>query len=105
MVATTIHLLRHGEVHNPAGVLYGRLPGYHLSERGREMAGRVADHLAGELVPAPGMIGAERADVVAVFASPMERAQETATPIAAAFGLADPAPTSGCSRRRTGSRG
>jgi broad specificity phosphatase PhoE len=87
MVATTIHLMRHGEVHNPAGVLYGRLPGYHLSERGREMAQRVADHLAGELEPAPGLIRADRADVVAVFASPMERAQETAAPIAEAFGL------------------
>jgi broad specificity phosphatase PhoE len=87
MVATTIHLLRHGEVENPTGVLYGRLPGYHLSARGREMAERVAAHLAGELTPEPGTIGAERADVVAVFASPMERAQETATPIAEAFGL------------------
>ena len=38
MVATTLHLLRHGEVHNPTGVLYGRLPGYHLSERGRAQA-------------------------------------------------------------------
>ncbi len=84
MVATTIHLMRHGEVENPTGVLYGRLPGYHLSERGRAMAERVAAHLAGE--PAPEE-RAERADVVAVFASPMERAQETATPIAEAFGL------------------
>ncbi|GAA2720184.1 histidine phosphatase family protein [Cellulomonas aerilata] len=76
MVATTIHLLRHGEVHNPAGVLYGRLPGYHLSKRGVAMAERVAQHLAGE-----------HADVVAVLASPMERAQETAAPIARAFDL------------------
>ena len=38
MVATTIHLMRHGEVHNPEGVLYGRLPGYRLSERGLAMA-------------------------------------------------------------------
>ena len=47
MVATTIHLMRHGEVHNPDGVLYGRLPGYRLSERGRAMADMVAAHLAG----------------------------------------------------------
>ena len=40
---TVVHLLRHGEVHNPTGVLYGRLPGYHLSELGRAMAERVAD--------------------------------------------------------------
>jgi hypothetical protein len=40
MVTTIVHLMRHGEVHNPAGVLYGRLPDYHLSERGRAMATR-----------------------------------------------------------------
>jgi len=87
MVATTVHLMRHGEVHNPAGVLYGRLPGYHLSERGVAMAERVAGHLAGEPGPAPDGERREPADVVAVFASPMERAQETAAPVAAAFGL------------------
>ncbi|MET0787796.1 MAG: histidine phosphatase family protein [Cellulomonas sp.] len=80
MVATTIHLMRHGEVHNPDGVLYGRLPGYRLSERGRAMADMVADHLAGSS-------GGARRDVVAVIASPLQRAQETAAPIAAAFGV------------------
>lgn len=80
MPTTTVHLLRHGEVHNPTGVLYGRLPGFHLSDRGRQMAERVAAHLAGELE-------AERRDVVHVVASPLQRAQETAEPIAAAFGL------------------
>ena len=44
MVATTVHLMRHGEVHNPGGVLYGRLPGYRLSERGRAMA-RIAGRI------------------------------------------------------------
>ncbi|WP_028050167.1 histidine phosphatase family protein [Cellulomonas sp. URHD0024] len=97
MVATTIHLMRHGEVHNPAGVLYGRLPGYHLSERGAAMAQTVADHLGGTSSGAPGgerrvrdtQVSAPpaRRDVVAVIASPLQRAQETATPIAAAFGL------------------
>jgi broad specificity phosphatase PhoE len=82
MVATTIHLLRHGEVHNPEGVLYGRLPGYRLSERGRAMAQTVAGHLSGQ-----GDDGSPRRDVVAVVASPLQRAQETAAPIAAAFGL------------------
>lgn len=43
---TVVHLMRHGEVHNPDGVLYGRRPGYHLSELGRQMADRVAEHLA-----------------------------------------------------------
>ncbi len=44
---TTVHLLRHGEVHNPEGVLYGRLPDYHLSTRGKEMAEVVAEAIGG----------------------------------------------------------
>ncbi len=80
MVATTVHLLRHGEVHNPQGILYGRLPGYRLSERGRAMAQTVADHLAG-------LAGHPRHDVTVVVASPLQRAQETAAPVGAAFGL------------------
>ena len=67
---TTVHVMRHGEVHNPEGILYGRLPDYHLSERGRAQAQRVAEVLADR-------------DIVAVIASPLERAQETATPVAA----------------------
>ncbi|MGO1497115.1 MAG: histidine phosphatase family protein, partial [Agrococcus casei] len=38
MPATRLHLVRHGEVHNPDGILYGRIPGYRLSERGERMA-------------------------------------------------------------------
>jgi len=71
---TTVHLLRHGEVHNPNGVLYGRLPGYHLSSTGRVMAAAAADFFS------------ER-PVAAVFASPLERAQETARPVAERLGL------------------
>ncbi|MGY5128925.1 histidine phosphatase family protein [Streptomyces nigrescens] len=71
---TVVHLVRHGEVHNPDGVLYGRRPGYHLSDLGRKMADRVAEHLA------------ER-DITHVVASPLERAQETAAPVAGALGL------------------
>jgi broad specificity phosphatase PhoE len=71
---TVVHLMRHGEVHNPGGVLYGRAPGYHLSELGRKMADRVAEHLADR-------------DIRYVVASPLERAQETATPIAASHAL------------------
>lgn len=71
---TVVHLLRHGEVLNPHGVLYGRLPGYHLSPLGREMADLVARHLADH-------------DVTLVCASPLDRAQETAAPIAAAHGI------------------
>ncbi len=71
---TVVHLMRHGEVHNPEGVLYGRRPGYHLSDLGRKMADRVAEHLADR-------------DITHVVASPLERAQETASPIADAHGL------------------
>jgi broad specificity phosphatase PhoE len=71
---TTVHLLRHGEVHNPTGVLYGRLPDFHLSDLGREMAVRAAEALAGR-------------DVTVVTSSPLERAQETAAPSAEQFGV------------------
>lgn len=73
-VRTTVHLVRHGEVHNPEKVLYGRLPGYGLSDRGREQALRAAAHLGGH-------------HVTALFVSPMQRAQETAVPIAEALDL------------------
>ncbi|TAL15212.1 MAG: histidine phosphatase family protein [Frankiales bacterium] len=71
---TTVHLLRHGEVHNPDAVLYGRLPGFRLSDDGLQMAHDAADALRDR-------------DVTAVIASPLQRAQETAGPIAAVFGL------------------
>jgi len=71
---TVVHLLRHGEVANPGGVLYGRLPGYQLSELGSRMAEAVAKSLAGR-------------DVTHVVSSPLERARETAAPIAEQFGL------------------
>lgn len=73
-VRTTVHAMRHGEVFNPEKVLYGRLPGYHLSDRGRRQAQAAADWLAGH-------------DIVYVVASPLERAQETAKPIADSHGL------------------
>jgi broad specificity phosphatase PhoE len=71
---TVVHLVRHGQVENPRRVLYGRLPGYHLSLRGQAQAELLARHFAG-------------APLAAVLASPLERAQQTATPIAAAHGL------------------
>jgi broad specificity phosphatase PhoE len=82
MPSTTVHLVRHGEVHNPDAVLYGRLSGFRLSDRGVAMAERIAAHLAGS-----GPLGEDRHDVVQVVASPLQRAQETAAPVAAAFGL------------------
>lgn len=71
---TVVHLMRHGEVHNPDGVLYGRRAGYHLSELGRQMADRVAEHL-------------QERDITYVVSSPLERAQETAAPIGKTHGL------------------
>jgi broad specificity phosphatase PhoE len=71
---TVVHLLRHGEVHNPEKVLYGRLPGYRLSTLGEQMADRAAAALAEH-------------DVALVVSSPMERAQQTAAPVALHHGL------------------
>lgn len=71
---TTVHLLRHGEVENPDKLLYGRLPDYLLSERGRAMAGLAAE-------------ASRRFPVGLVVSSPLERAQETAQPVAEAHGL------------------
>jgi broad specificity phosphatase PhoE len=67
-------MLRHGEVYNPDKVLYGRLPGYRLSELGVQMAKAAAEALADR-------------DVTYLVASPLERAQQTAEPIAAQFKL------------------
>ena len=74
MTKTVVHVLRHGEVYNPEKVLYGRMPGYHLSELGAQMAKAAAQAVA------------ER-DVTFVVASPLERAQQTAEPIASQFKL------------------
>lgn len=76
MPATRLHLVRHGEVHNPARVLYGRLPDYHLSTAGRRMARAAADHVAAAARP-----------VAALYSSPLERAQESAEPFAERFDL------------------
>lgn len=74
MPADLVHLVRHGEVHNPEGILYGRIPGYHLSELGHAMA----DAAAASLAEHP---------VTALYASPLQRAQESAQPWSARFGL------------------
>ncbi len=71
---TVVHLLRHGEVHNPSGVLYGRLPGFKLSALGEQMAERAAGALADR-------------DVTHIISSPLERAQQTAAPVAARHDL------------------
>ncbi|MBK5239166.1 MAG: histidine phosphatase family protein [Actinomycetales bacterium] len=68
--------MRHGEVFNPDRVLYGRLPNYGLSELGRQMAGLAAEDLA------------SRDRVISrLIASPLQRTQESAAPIATALNL------------------
>ncbi|HMM82811.1 MAG TPA: histidine phosphatase family protein [Terrimesophilobacter sp.] len=76
MPASLIHLVRHGEVHNPDGVLYGRLPGFHLSELGARMAAAAAASVKAEGHP-----------VTKLVSSPLQRAQESAEPFAKVFGL------------------
>jgi broad specificity phosphatase PhoE len=71
---TVVHVVRHGEVYNPEGILYGRIPGFRLSTLGEQMAKVAAETLA------------ER-DVTHIVSSPLERAQQTAAPIADVFGL------------------
>jgi broad specificity phosphatase PhoE len=73
-MGTVVHMLRHGEVHNPAGILYGRLPGYRLTELGRKMAVAAAASLADR-------------DLVFLASSPLIRAQQTAQPFADQFRL------------------
>lgn len=76
MTAKQLHLVRHGEVHNPDRVLYGRIPGFVLSELGHEMARAAAEELKNSGRP-----------VAHLYASPLERAQESAAPIAELLGL------------------
>jgi len=71
---TVVHLLRHGEVHNPGKILYGRLPGFRLSDAGIAMAEKAAGWFAGR-------------DVTLLVSSPLERAQQTAAPIAEVLSL------------------
>lgn len=68
MAKSIVHLLRHGQVHNPGGVLYGRLPDFHLSDLGQEMARRMGAHTA-------------EFDLVHLVCSPLERARETMEPV------------------------
>jgi broad specificity phosphatase PhoE len=71
---TIVNLVRHGEVDNPTGVLYGRLAGFRLSPAGERMAQLAADALEGR-------------NVRVVVSSPLERAVQTAEVIAERFGV------------------
>ena len=75
MTTTTVHLVRHGEVHNPGRILYGRLPGFRLTARGEAMAVLAGEHLA-------------HRDIALIRSSPLLRAQQTAAPIARHHDLA-----------------
>ena len=76
MVATQLHLVRHGEVYNPNRVLYGRLPEYGLSEAGHQMAALAAEDLANR--------GRTFSQLIA---SPLQRTQESAAPVSKALNL------------------
>lgn len=73
-ISSSVHVVRHGEVHNPESILYGRQPGWRLSERGLAMAEAVANW-------------SKDLSLGAIHSSPLERAQQTATPIASLHGL------------------
>lgn len=68
--------MRHGEVHNPRRVLYGRLPGFGLSVDGRRMARQAADYVHSLERP-----------VAALVCSPLQRTRESAEPFTEVFGL------------------
>jgi len=70
----TVHVIRHGEVENPEKILYGRQPGWRLSARGQEMAQVIGDW-------------SKSLDLGALHVSPLQRAQETAAPIARAHAI------------------
>jgi len=76
MPANRVHLVRHGEVYNPSGVLYEQLPNFHLSEKGKLMALSAAQELKSQKAP-----------IKALFSSPLVRAQESAEPFESLFKL------------------
>lgn len=72
MPVTTIHFVRHGQVENPGHLLYERLPGFHLSERGLRMAQATAEYVAHN---------PQTSAISAIYSSPLERTRETAEAI------------------------
>jgi len=75
----TVHLMRHGEVHNPDRIVYGRLPNYHLSEKGQQMVRMSAQEFARRR--------GEGANIVHLVCSPLTRTRESAEPITELLGL------------------
>ncbi len=76
MPADRLHLVRHGEVHNPGRVLYGRLPGFGLSVDGRAMTRQAAEYVKSLDRP-----------VTSLICSPLQRTRESAEPFTELFGL------------------
>jgi broad specificity phosphatase PhoE len=74
VMSTTVHVARHGEVENPEKILYGRQPGWRLSNRGQQMAETLGEW-------------SKSINLGALHVSPLQRAQETAAPIARAHGI------------------
>jgi len=79
MPLSTVHLLRHGEVYNPDRVLYGRIPGFGLSDLEFKMAEGAGEYLAKHQ--------ADGGKIVRLVASPLIRAQQTAAPTSQKLGL------------------
>jgi len=86
---TVILLVRHGATGTTGKELPGRAPGLHLSDQGRRQAEAAAARVVALSTPPPNGSGrrAAKPRVAAVYASPLERTRETASPIAAALGL------------------
>ena len=76
MPASRLHFVRHGEVFNPKGLLYERLEGFPLSDRGHQMAAAAAEELR-QMGISP----------EALYVSPLERTRQSADPVSQAFGL------------------
>lgn len=72
--SSVIYLIRHGEYANPKQIAPYRLPGFHLTENGKQEVSRLSEQLSQE-------------PIVAVYTSPLERTQETAGILAKPHGL------------------
>ena len=76
---TLVLLVRHGQTPTTGKVLPGRAAGLHLADRGQQQAQTVAERIT--------RLQTDKRKVAAVYASPLERTQETAAPISKALGL------------------
>jgi probable phosphomutase (TIGR03848 family) len=76
---TLVLFVRHGQTPTTGKVLPGRARGLRLSDKGQQQAERAAERIA--------VLQTDARKIAAVYASPLERTQETAKPIASALGL------------------